>query len=206
MKRDACPPDTLAADVARALLERAQARATRAEPAVEESSERRAAPPPIERPVPIDALTTRRHIEALAALLQAFTLRGRALAQVNVASAGAATAGPSSDAERRLAEVALRAHAMLVEHPLAARSLVAALAAEGRAHARTEEGAALRARLLRSRFVRRGALLWSSLTMGLIDDKEPALLPSAYLDVLVQLGERADLEQVLGDLREKTEP
>lgn len=208
MTRDTPRADnSLAAELARALLDRAQ------RPTEDTSRSERggaASGPPREGaqrpgpPPPFDELATRRHIETLSALLQAFTLRGRALARESVAQIEAARQArddaprsEEADAELLLRETAVRAHAFLVEHPLAARALVSALAAEGRRFAATEDGAALRARLLGSRLIRRGSLLWNSLTMGLIDGTEPSALPSAYIDRLVELGQHPDLERIL---------
>ena len=158
---------------------------------------RHAAPAEGER-IPFNEVSTRRQIELLTTLLQALTLRSRAQARDNAATIAAAQPPEKSPEERRLVDAAIRVHTLLVEHPVAVRALVAALAAEGRHFAQTPAGAALRADLLRSRLVRRVALLWNSLTMGLIDESEPTALPSAYVDVLVELSERADLERLLG--------
>ena len=194
----------IAAAVASALLEREDA----ADPPP--TAPARPSPPPPHATEgasrPFDEVTTRRHIELLTTVLQALTLRARSLARDNAATIAAARPSPDDDAERRLIDAAIRVHALLVEHPLATRALVSALAAEGRQFAGTPAGERLRDQLLRSRLVRRGALLWNSLTMGLIDDTEPTALPSAYVDVLVELSERVDLERLLGKMNEGGQP
>ncbi|MBZ5710992.1 hypothetical protein [Nannocystis pusilla] len=192
-------PDQLAAAVASALLERDAADPPIASPRPPTASPPFAAHP--EAPAPFDEAATRRHVELLTTLLQALTLRARSLARDNAANIAAAQSSPTDTPERRLVDAAIRVHALLVEHPVATRALVSAFAAEGRRFAGTPAGEALRDRLLRSRLVRRGALLWNSLTMGLIDDTEPTALPSAYVDVLVELSEHIDLERLLGEMK-----
>jgi hypothetical protein len=121
---------------------------------------------------------------------------------------GDAVAGPPcgrrpdaamTDADRALALVR-KAHRLLLEHPVAAKHAYAALAREGRAYATTPAGAALRDRLLRSRRVRRASLVWRSLTMGMLDEDDGGELPSGYLDNLLRVVERPDLERLLGEL------
>jgi hypothetical protein len=48
--------------------------------------------------------------------------------------------------------------------------------------------------------VRRLALLFRSLTMGMLTDGEGGELPATWLDNLLRAAERQDLEQVLGGL------
>jgi hypothetical protein len=93
------------------------------------------------------------------------------------------------------------AHRILLEHPVAAKAAYAALAAEGRRHAATPAGASLRRRLLASPRVRRLALLFRSLTLGMLDDDEPAAaLPSTYLDNLVRAADHPTLARLLSTL------
>lgn len=73
----------------------------------------------------------------------------------------------------------------LFEHPLATQKIVAALVAEGREYAKTEEGAALKARLERSAWIDEAAAV---LEIGLPGELEANCerLPHAYLDLLFQ--------------------
>jgi len=113
---------------------------------------------------------------------------------------GAPDAGGDAEVERLIA-IARRAHRILLEHPVAAKAAYAALAAQGRAFAATREGGELRARLVRSRRLRRASLVWRSLTMGMLDDQDPGELPATYLDNLLRAIDRSDLEQLLGRLQ-----
>lgn len=147
--------------------------------------------------IPVDLASARRRVEALSTFLQMLTLHARADARANV-EALSADAADSDGPEGRLRQLLVRAHAFLMEHPLAARAIFSGLAAEGRHYGKTDEGAALRERLRESSLVRRGALLWNSLTMGMLDGAEPTQLPSAYLDALVEAASTEDLEELLG--------
>lgn len=182
--------DDFARAVARQLLER------------REPDVARAFAPEVEVPTTspkIDAGAARRHLENLSVLLQVFTLRGRDVARRDAEAVRAQM--PGSPEDEALRDLLLGLHRMMLEHPIATRSLHASLAAEGRRFAGTEEGAAMRDALRGSRVVRRGALLWATITSGLLDDREPSALPSAYFDALVEASERADLETFLGSLR-----
>jgi hypothetical protein len=106
-----------------------------------------------------------------------------------------------SDPDDRLIDIVRRAHRILLEHPVAAKVAYAALAEQGRAFAATRDGAALRARLLASRRLRRAGLIWRSLTMGMLDDQDPGELPATYLDNLLRAIDRSDLERLLGRLQ-----
>lgn len=94
-----------------------------------------------------------------------------------------------------------RVHRVLLEHPVAAKRAYSAVVAQGRAYARTEEGAVLREQLAASPKVRRGALLWRSLAMGMLDEEDRGELPTTYLDNLLRAVDRVDLEQLLGRLQ-----
>jgi len=98
------------------------------------------------------------------------------------------------------------AHRLVLQHPVAAKALFAGVVAEGRAFARTERGAQLRAGLARSARMRRGALLWRSLTLGMLDPMDPAVLPSTYVDTLLRALDGEALERLLGRLQQLGAP
>jgi hypothetical protein len=98
------------------------------------------------------------------------------------------------------------AHRLVLQHPVAAKALFAGIVAEGRAFARTERGAQLRAGLARSARMRRGALLWRSLTLGMLDPMDPAALPSTYVDTLLRALDGEALERLLGRLQQVGSP
>jgi hypothetical protein len=125
---------------------------------------------------------------------------GEVAALVDADHAGGSAGGPDGEPDL-LIDVVRRAHRILLEHPVAAKAAYAALARQGRAFAATPEGAALRARLVRSRRLGRASLLWRSLTMGMLDELDPGELPATYLDNLLRAVDRADLEQLLGRLQ-----
>lgn len=88
-------------------------------------------------------------------------------------------------------------HVLLLKHPIAARSLYAALAAEGRAFAQTEEGARWQQRLAGSELLRRGQSVWDVMTLNMLEEEGPRLLPSQYVEGLCHAASMADLESRL---------
>jgi hypothetical protein len=141
--------------------------------------------------IPIDYVRTLRFLAWYDGVLRAHRLAARTLAEDNLAGA--------TDGDALLGALAA-AHRVLLEHPVAARAAWRALRVEGQRFATTDEGAALAGRLRASPRVRRLALLFRSLTMGMLTDGEGGELPSTYLDNLLRAADRADLEQLLGGL------
>jgi hypothetical protein len=123
-------------------------------------------------------------------LLAAHRDGARALADEQAARAGEGS-GEWSD------RVLAAAHRAVLEHPIAARAIFAGLVREGRAYSGTDEGRALLARLARSRSVHRAALLWRTVTLGMLAESEEGALPSAYLDALLRVAGSPTLERLL---------
>jgi hypothetical protein len=162
---------------------------------------------------PLDYPRLQRHMRWFDGVLRLYRAAAHAVAE-QLALAGPddavrpadAASDPGGDAEaEQLIAFARRAHRILLEHPVAAKAAYAALAAQGRAFAATREGGELRARLVRSRRLRRASLVWRSLTMGMLDDQDPGELPATYLDNLLRAIDRSDLEQLLGRLQPRRE-
>jgi len=162
---------------------------------------------------PLDYPRLQRHMRWFDGVLRLYRAAAHAVAE-QLALAGPddavrpadAAPDPGGDAEaEQLIAFARRAHRVLLEHPVAAKAAYAALAAQGRAFAATREGGELRARLVRSRRLRRASLVWRSLTMGMLDDQDPGELPATYLDNLLRAIDRRDLEQLLGRLQLRPE-
>jgi hypothetical protein len=124
----------------------------------------------------------------------------RAAAQAVADQTVVATDPPASEPDR-LVDLMCRAHRLLLEHPVAAKTAFAALVAQGRSYAATPEGAELATRLARSPKLRRGSLVWRSLTMGMLDPDDPRDLPATYLDNLLRAIDRGDLEHLLAKLQ-----
>jgi hypothetical protein len=148
----------------------------------------------------IDYPRLQRRIRWFDGVLRLYRAAARAVAeQVAVDRPRAGAGGPAGERDE-LIDLVRRAHRILLEHPVAAKAAYAALARQGRVFAATPEGAELRARLARSRRLGRASLVWRSLTMGMLDDQDPGELPATYLDNLLRVIDRADLEQLLGEL------
>lgn len=88
----------------------------------------------------------------------------------------------------------------LFRHPLAFRGAFAALVAEGRRYARTEEGAALREGLAGSPLLPRLRLFGKMLSFSMLEEGDPQELPSAYLEGLFRLADHPDADRVLDRL------
>lgn len=89
----------------------------------------------------------------------------------------------------------------LLRHPAAAQAAFAALVAEGRRYAETEEGARWREALARSELVRRLRPVYESITLHMFEADPQTTLPSAYLDALVQVARADHLERALTRLQ-----
>jgi hypothetical protein len=83
---------------------------------------------------------------------------------------------------------------LTLRHPIAARSAVRSLIAEGRRFATTEEGAAWKARLSRSELVRRGQTVWDVGTLGSLDHDSEHCIPTQVIDAFARASARRDLE------------
>ncbi|MCB9646302.1 MAG: hypothetical protein H6730_06845 [Deltaproteobacteria bacterium] len=146
----------------------------------------------------IDQLVSRNRVRALTTVLQLLTLANRHQAKENIEQFEEAPVNEFDDEQLR--GLLLEVHSALLQHPIAARSAWQLLVAEGRRAIKTDDGARLGNQLAASSLVRRGALLWNTLTMGLLDDLEPTSLPSSYIDVLERVALRGDLETFLDGL------
>lgn len=105
---------------------------------------------------------------------------------------------PESDPSRLLRE----AQYVLLRHPVAGQAAFAALVAEGRRFARTEEGRSWRRRLEGSDLIRKGRVVWEVLSLKMLEENPPGLLPTTYLDSMVKAASTADLEPMLARLFE----
>jgi hypothetical protein len=93
----------------------------------------------------------------------------------------------------------------VLEHPVAAQAAFAAVVAEGRAFARTEEGAAWSHRLASSRLVTKGCVIWEVATLNVLEEDASTVVPSRILDAFVKLTHEHALETILARLYDRTE-
>lgn len=89
---------------------------------------------------------------------------------------------------------------LLTQHPQAARALVQALVAEGRRFAQTPEGQQWKETLTRSAWVQRGRLIWEAYHLDALLESEPAIMPTAWLDMIGSAAASPELETVLSSL------
>lgn len=90
-------------------------------------------------------------------------------------------------------------HAVL-RHPVAARAAFGALRAEGRAYARTPEGARWAEALRHSPVVAQARLAFDATTLRALEGEEPGVLPGAFVDALVQAGATDDIAGLLASV------
>lgn len=86
---------------------------------------------------------------------------------------------------------------VVLRHPVAARAAFAALRAEGRAFARTAEGARWSHALRHSPAVAQARVAFDATTLGALDGGADGVLPGAFVDALVQAGASDDLTGLL---------
>jgi len=102
-----------------------------------------------------------------------------------------------NEPEDELSEALHQAHLMLLLHPVAARAAFRAFAREGRRFAETEEGRAWKERLAGSELIRRGRSVWEVATLGMLEERDSALLPTQLVDALCYAAGLPDLEPAL---------
>ncbi len=89
---------------------------------------------------------------------------------------------------------------VVLEHPVAAQAAFAALVAEGRAFAGTEEGEQWRRRLAGSRLIEKGRAVWEAATFRVLEEDPDVVVPSRVLDAFVKATHEHHLESILGRL------
>lgn len=110
---------------------------------------------------------------------------------------GALLHGLLDEPDDELGELVQATHVLLLKHPIAARRLYRALAAEGQRFAQTEEGAVWKRTLANSELLRRGQSVWDVMTLNLLEEEGPRLLPTQYVEGLCHAASMADLESRL---------
>ena len=88
----------------------------------------------------------------------------------------------------------------VLRHPVAARAALGSLRAEGRAFARTPEGARWAEALRHSPAVAQARLAFDTTTLGALGDASHGVLPGAFVDALVQAGASDDLTGLLAQV------
>jgi hypothetical protein len=89
---------------------------------------------------------------------------------------------------------------LFVQNPRAVGAIVQAIVAEGYRFAESPDGQRWKGSLTRSELIQRGRLIWESYGFGSLLDTGPALVPSDWLELIVNGLMNADLETVLTTL------
>ena len=109
----------------------------------------------------------------------------------------AAEVGPRAGGDPELEAALGLLQELIWTHPVAFQRGYAALVREGRAHAKSPEGAALREKLERSDFVARARMVWDVLSMSAFSPEGDEALPSVFVDVMARAATSLDLEPLL---------
>ena len=107
----------------------------------------------------------------------------------------------ASPHEDLLAAILVQSRRWVVQYPVLAQAVYAALVAEGRRYGRTPEGARWAQALNRSQTVRRSRPLFEAVTTNMSEDAQNAVLPSTLLQAVRELGTTTRLEAWLSHLR-----
>jgi hypothetical protein len=89
---------------------------------------------------------------------------------------------------------------MALVHPEAMRAIFAALMKEGRLFAQTADGARWKERVLRSRLLERGLLVWQTATLWLSEEGGDGATPSALVDAVASAATSPERDVLLDRL------
>ena len=106
----------------------------------------------------------------------------------------------SAPVDEEVARLLTRLQRLLVKYPVAAQAAFSALVAEGRAFARTEEGAKYDAKLRTSRALSRSWLILERVSSRMLVDRDRVVLPSTYIDAIFQGAELQNLSPLFARL------
>lgn len=95
---------------------------------------------------------------------------------------------------------------VLLRHPVAAQAAFSALVVEGRSFAATHVGQQWVERLAGSELMRQGRTVWEVVSLKLLEENPTTVLPTAYLDALVQATASQELEPLLARLFRPAQP
>lgn len=110
------------------------------------------------------------------------------------------TSVPSS--EDPLVDLLARSQSLVLAHPAESAGLVQALAAIGRRHAATPEGAQLLQGLLASPKVAELRTAWEAVTLNLLDEVTPTgSAPAAWVDLMLDGASAAHIAQAAEQIR-----
>jgi hypothetical protein len=150
------------------------------------------APPP-SPPAPSDPAPIIRDARRIFGLMEGLHRVQAKVAALVFGAEIAAPDPPGDDLDLAVLSLMRRAARLVLEHPIATQAAFAALVAEGRAFARTDEGARYEAALRRSPAIERSFRAFEMLTGNVLLENPSVVLPSGYLDLLVQAAEIRDL-------------
>jgi hypothetical protein len=105
-------------------------------------------------------------------------------------------------AENELFDMLARLQLLVLQNPMAAQAVFSSLVAEGRHFAGTSAGAQWARALAESDLVRKGRLVWEATTLNVLEERQGAVLPTTYLEVLRKAVMTKDFESLLSRLRQ----
>lgn len=92
--------------------------------------------------------------------------------------------------------------AIILKHPVASKAAFAALMAEGRAYARTPEGAQLLGKIERSELLHRARMLLDLPGLSALEDDRVTALPSTLLDTIFMMASNSENNEYIAALFE----
>ncbi len=102
-----------------------------------------------------------------------------------------------------LVEVLREARYAVLRHPVACQAAFSALVAEGRRFAETPEGRAWRRRLAGSPLLRDLRVAWDMTTAELLQESPPTVLPTTFVDALLQFAAHPHAEALLARFQQQ---
>jgi hypothetical protein len=112
-------------------------------------------------------------------------------------------ASPPSASEAELLGALRSLQDMLWRHPMAVQAAFSALVREGRAFAKTPEGARLRDDLARSPTLAKTRMVWEVLSLSAFVERPDGALPGVFADALVRAIKVKAVEPLLSRLFER---
>jgi hypothetical protein len=138
----------------------------------------------------------------LALLVELDRVRALAFRLLEQTAPGLAPAPPDGPgAERTIYDLLAGARRAVLGNPAAARGLYDLLVHEGRRHAATPEGAALRDSLAGSPAVDHLRRIWETVSLNALDGPAPGGIPDAWAELLAEAVTGDGLDAVLARLR-----
>jgi hypothetical protein len=102
--------------------------------------------------------------------------------------------------ETKVLDVLGELQQFVLQHPVAAQKIFTSLVAEGRRYATSEEGASRSRALVAMPLMARAQQFWESSLAGVLEEGKETVLPSAYVEIVMQGGRLKSPEALLSKI------